>query len=292
MVQDTPLIKSKILSILRTKGPCLPVHIAREIESDILFSSAFLSELVSEKRVKLSYIRVGNSPLYYLPGQEPMLERFSNYLKSKEKEAFLLLKEKEFLVDSKQAPAIRVALREIRDFAVPFKNNEEIIWRFFRIPENQFNVGVIRKEEEKPEVLDIFDKEEPQNNVEEVKEEKKEKTEKVKTLKKQKTAKKKTKEDKFFNKIKEFISKKSLELVDIESFKKNEIVIRIRDNSKEKILIAYNKKKITETDITKAGKKASEFDLPYIVVGLGVIPKKLENLIDALRNISSIDQIK
>ena len=111
MVQDTSIIKNKILSFLRTRGPSLPVHVSTDIKSTILFTSAFLSELVSEKKVKISNMRVGSSPIYFIPGQEQLLERFSDNLKSKEKEAFLLLKEKKFLRDSIQHPAIRVAAR-------------------------------------------------------------------------------------------------------------------------------------------------------------------------------------
>ena len=88
--QDTTEIKQNIVNVLRNRGPCLPVHISSEVKISALFASAFLSELLSEKQLKLSYMRVGNSPLYLLPGQEPLLERFAHHLKSKEKEAFLL----------------------------------------------------------------------------------------------------------------------------------------------------------------------------------------------------------
>jgi hypothetical protein len=294
MVQNTEEIKDRIVSILKTKGPSLPVHIGREIKSSILFSSAFLSELISEKRIKISNMRVGNSPLYFLPGQEYQLERFSNFLKSKEKEAFLLLKEKKFLKDSTQAPAIRVALREIRDFAVPFKFENEIFWRYFLIPEEEFRKypkeekkevikikeAIEKKEiEEKP--LDIFGEEHP------------EKREKPKIKKKAKrTVKKKTKENKFFSKVKEFLSKKSIEIIDIENFGKKDIILRVREQNKEKLLVAYNKNKLTENDILKASKKASESKLPYIVLGNSGPLKKLENLIEAMKNLSSIEGIK
>ncbi|MFC1682475.1 hypothetical protein ACFL0X_02575, partial [Nanoarchaeota archaeon] len=72
--------------------------------------------------------RVGSSPVYFLEGQERGLEGFSNHLKSKEKEAFDLLKEKKFLGDSEIEPAIRVALRAIKDFAVPFERDGKVIW--------------------------------------------------------------------------------------------------------------------------------------------------------------------
>ena len=87
-------------------------------------------------------MKVGNSPVYFIPGQETMLEKFSEYLKSKEKEAFALLKEKRFLEDKKQDPAIRIALREIKDFAIAFKKDDEIFWRYFTIPENEFKLKI------------------------------------------------------------------------------------------------------------------------------------------------------
>jgi len=42
-IKDTSEIKEKIILILRKNGPSLPVHIAKEIETSILFTSAFLS---------------------------------------------------------------------------------------------------------------------------------------------------------------------------------------------------------------------------------------------------------
>ena len=94
-------------------------------------------------------MRVGSSPLYFIQGQEPMLEKFAEHLKSKEREAFTLLKEKSFLKDLEQLPAIRVALREIKDFAIPFRNGEEIVWRFLTAQEADFKDA----KEHKPKVL-------------------------------------------------------------------------------------------------------------------------------------------
>ncbi|MEX0920476.1 MAG: hypothetical protein WDZ69_02740 [Candidatus Pacearchaeota archaeon] len=296
--QDTSEIKNKIISTLRRNGPSLPVHIAKSIESSILFTSAFLSELLSEKKVKTSNMRVGSSSLYFLSGQEHLLEKFSHHLKSKEKEAHDLLKGKEILKDSEQEPSIRVALREIKDFAIPFKKNEEIFWRFFNVPENK------SEEEKQPEKetektaketpheekhkekeptsnnsLDIFDK----------------KTAKKKVVKK-KSGKKKTrttqKESDFFKKIKEFLSEESIELLDILNFGKKEILLRVRKNSQEKVLIAYNKKRINEKDILNASKKTKEFGLPYIIISKGEPLKKTSELIEALKNLNSIEKLK
>ena len=280
-IKDTSEIKEKIIFILRKNGPGLPVHIAKEIESSILFTSAFLSELASEKRIKISHMKVGNSPLYYLSGQEQLLEKFSHYLKSKEKDALTLLKEKKFIKDSEQDPAIRVALREIKDFAVPFKKDEEIFWRYFTIPITEFKITEKPKKIEKKKTektLDIFDASG--------------KKEIIKRTQKKKISKTSQKERNFFNKVKEFLTEKSIELIDIISFSRNEIVLRVKDTKGEKIVVAYNKKRVSDSDIIKAAKKSAEFNLPYMVLSLGEPLKKVHELIRAVKNLYSIEKLK
>jgi hypothetical protein len=354
--QDASHIREKILSILRIKGPTLPVHIAQETGMSMLFSSAFLSELLSDKKIKMSHMRVGNSPIYFVPGQEPQLERFSNYLKSKERDAFILLQEKKFLKDSEQNPAIRVALREIRDFAIHFKNNGEIIWRYFTIPESEFKQDIkpieehkyieakpkvfdkeerklgekiikdikiedieeIRKDNEKLERKEeeIKEKEEPKQielekeegeKIDEVKEESskheknkiiKEKDKKPSSkAKSQKAPKKESKKktqanENFFNKIKEYLSKKDIEILDIVDFSKDEAMLKTRKDNSEEILFAFNKKKISEKEILKASKKSSESGLNYSILCLGETPKKISDMVTAMKKLSNISKIE
>ena len=309
--QNASELKAKILFILKRRGPSLPVHIANETKLSMLFSSAFLSELVAEKKIKMSNMRVGNSPLYFIPGQEYMLEKFSNHLKSREKDAFFILKEKEFLEDSTQEPAIRVALRAIKDFAKPFKKEDKIIWRYFKIPEEDFESKEKIYEEKQIEIKTIssqIPKGVVAGNVVETKiipkELVQEKTEKplgifyekkVKKTSKTKTPKKKVsqkKNDKFFNKIKEFLAKKSIEILDIESFSKNDLILKVDIAGEEKLLVAYNKKRITEADIIKAYKKASELNLKYIILSLGEPLKKLNSFIEAIRNLGGIEKVE
>jgi len=322
--QDTSQLKEKILSILRIRGPGLPVQIARETGISPLFASAFLSEILSEKKIKLSHMRVGSSPLYLIPGQEQRLESFSHHLKSKEKDAFALLKEKRFLKDKSQEPAIRVALRAIRDFAIPFKHEEEIYWKYFTEKEENFKpqkqfkplpkseipikkqiiqeiktdeeklidlqieedkkiIESLTKEPEKEPELNIFDEKEPEKT-----KENQEIKKKAKSVKKAKTKN----DDKFFNKIKEYLQKENIDLIDLEGFNKNEIILKVKQNDQEKLLIAFNKKRITETDIIKASKKASEKNLTYLILSFGEPMKKLQNLIYALKNLSNIKKIE
>jgi hypothetical protein len=277
MVQDTSIIKGKIISFLKRNGPSLPVNIAREIETSPLFTSAFLSELVAEKRIKISNMKIGNSPLYFIQGQEFMLERFYPHLKSREKDAFEFLKEKKFLKDSEQEPAIRVALREIKDFAMAFKKDGEIIWKYFSVPEREFSLKEVKpklmpkKEIKKEKSLGIFEK-----------------------PKKPKAPRKtsREKENKLFNKVKEFLAEKSIQLLDIKSFSKNELSLRVKENEEEKLLVAYNKRRINDKDIIKASKKASELNLPHIIVSFGEPLKKVDELIKASKNLSSIEKLK
>jgi hypothetical protein len=260
--EDALKIKEKIISIFKDKGPCLPVNVAKETGLSILFASAFLSEFISEKKIKISNMKVGSSPLYFIPGQEKMLENFSDYLKSKEKEAFILLKEKKILKDSEQEPAIRVALRAIKDFAIFFNKNGEIYWRYFTVEEAEIK-------EKEPNIPD-------------------------KEIKKTKKAQKKktVKENKFFNIVKEFLSEKNVELLEILKFSKNELILKIKTNNEEKIAIAYNKKRVNENDIIKANKEASEFNLPYLILSLGEPLKKKNEFMAALKNLSSIEKLK
>jgi len=303
---DALQTKEKIISFIESKGPSLPIQVAKETGMNTIFSSAFLSELYNEKRLSMSNLRVGSSPLYFIPGQEPQLERFATYLKNKEKEAFQMLKEYKFLEDSKLHPAIRVALREIKDYAIPFKKDEEIFWKFFTISDDE-----IRNIIEKPAEVEIIQEKIIEESKKEIVEEVLEKTEKVldifdeekkvpkkkepaKKIKKETKSKKpnKKKDENFFNKIKEFLAEQKIEIVDIVNFKNDEAKIRVRKKDSEELLFAFNKKKITEKEILKANKEASEEKMKYSILSLGETTKKLNDFIDAIRNLSEIGKIE
>ena len=120
-MQDVIKTKERIISIIDEKGPSFPVQIARAINVSPLFTSVFLSELHEDNKLKTTNMKIGSSSLYFLQGQEQMLENFIEHLNQREKEAFYLIKKSQVLEDEKQSPIIRVALREIKDFAHPFK---------------------------------------------------------------------------------------------------------------------------------------------------------------------------
>lgn len=284
-MQNASEIKEKIVSIIQNNGPSLPSNIARKLDLSILFASAFLSELLSQKKLKISNLRVGNSPVYFISGQESKLENFSDHLNNKEKEAFLLLQEKKFLDDEIQQPAIRVALRAIKDFAIGFENEGKFFWRYFVVPESEFVNESNGLEKEK---IIEEDESEPEHDFEKDIESEEEIMSAKKIVKRKPSRKK---NDKFFNQVKEFLLQKSIEIVDIEGVSQGDLVLRVNENGKEKLIVAYNKKRISEIEVVKAHKKAAELGLNYTILGLGEPLKKLSGLIDAIRNLSSIEKL-
>lgn len=251
-------------------------------------------------------MKVGSSPVYFVPGQEPLLERYAHHLKSKEKDAFELLKNKKFLKDKEQHPAIRVALRMIKDFAIPFKKEGEFFWRYHTIPESELIIEKVQLNNPqkrgyplKENSLDIFDKSEekpiitlPKNQNKQEEMSKNEQKKEIKKTPKKVPKKSSGTNEKFFNKVKEFLNKNSIEIIGIEGFSKTDLILKINSNGKEQLLVAFNKKRITEADILKAHKKAQELNLKYVVFSLGEPLKKTLNFIEAIKDLEGIEKIE
>ncbi len=149
----------KIMQVLRMNGPVIPNQIAKAIGTDIIMASAMLSELCSKGIVKISSVKLGSSPLYYLPGQESRLQNYSSNLHEKERKAYELLKQEKVLRDSELEPVTRVALRGIKDFAIPLnvrvagKEEREIFWKWYLL-QNPEAEALIRKilEKSQPQI--------------------------------------------------------------------------------------------------------------------------------------------
>lgn len=331
-------IKEKILKYLLEKGPELPVHIAKHLSMNSIFASAFLSEMASEGMIKISDMKVGGSPIYYEPSTKPLLEKYFNYLGGKDKEACLLLKEKGILEDSSQPPVIRVALRGLKDFAFPFKNDDKSFWRYFLVSEEE----VKKRLEETPKITEvkkvseeIVEKKLPSEEKqiieqkaekiiqqedkktlelekinEELEKKKTELEELTKELeskskeksqikpKKEKISKKlrpirkeKPMDETFLNEIKQILEKKQIELIKIESFDKKQVLALIKTNGQEKLVAAFNKKKLENDEMIKISKIASAKNIQYIIMLKGEISKKTSETIEAHKRLSSIERI-
>jgi len=302
---DAVAVKEKILNLLKAKGPSLPIHISKETGLQTIFSGAFLSELAGDKTVKISNMKVGGSPLYYLPGQEEKLENFSQHLHGKEKEAFNLIKEKGILSDSDQHPAIRVALRAIKDFAIPFKSDNRIYWKYLTFSQDKIKELLegkekIEKEERKTteKVIEDIKKEKieitsPESRFEKIHPELaiKEKTLDIfEKEKAEKPVKIKTEPEQFLKEVQAFLTNKNFSIVKVEYSDKKEVVAKIIA-PEECLVFAFNKKKITEKELIKAYKKALTFKLPYMILIKDEVSKKMRDMIEAAKNLIKIDKI-
>lgn len=319
-------VNEKILDFVRLRGPCLPVHISKYLKISLIFSGAYLSQLSSEKEIKISNMKVGGSPLYYIPGQEQMLEKSYTYLPGKEREAFLLLKEKFILKDDEQEPAIRFALRQIRDFAFPLQFQEKLFWRFHSFLEqdalNKIKEAGIEKEVKKESKLEEEKKDE-EKKLEEREEEKKEKKHeehekpliKLKKIEEKKVGENKEKEslEKPLIRIKkteekkekeksvfvltaiDFLNREDIEILQEIEFKKKEYIAKVRINSDlgkmEFLCLAKDKKSITDIDLTIAMKTAQDFKLPALVISKADLNKKGNNYIQAWGNLVKFKRI-
>jgi hypothetical protein len=265
---ETKEIHQKIISILKERGPSLPIQIAKETEMSSLFISAFLSELTNEKRIKVSNLKVGGSPLYYLEGQEEKLEQFYKYLHPKEAEAFLLLKEKKVLKDSDQEPAIRVALRSIRDFAVGFRKDEEIYWRFHSMSEEEI------KEQEQPKKIKRI---EPK--IKQIKEPKPDVKFQNPLIREERPAQKKEKpKSDFVLRTIEFLNKEEFKIIEEKDYKTKEYNCIIEVNSNlgpiKFITQAKDKKTITDLDLKKILSESQRIPLPALMIYTQDLSKK------------------
>ncbi|MBN1157511.1 hypothetical protein JXA85_07865 [Candidatus Woesearchaeota archaeon] len=291
--------RDKALQFIKFRGPVIPVQIAKEIGTDILIASAVLSELSSTGLVKISSVKVGGSPLYYVAGQESKLQEYSKNLHEKEKKAYELLRQEKVLRDSSLQPVERVALREIRDFAKPLKvkinDSEEIFWKWYLIPTEEAE-GIIRKmvSQIRPQKKEIRKEEKQIENEPEIKKEPEPKREHVKELSEQKRLEPKQEapifldeasQDQFLKKLRDFFDTSRIDVIEQSVVKeKTEIDFVLNIPSSVGTLRYYckakNKKKCSDSDLSEAYEKGSIKKLPILFITTGELTKKAKRLLD------------
>ncbi|MEK6963046.1 MAG: hypothetical protein AABX70_01370 [Nanoarchaeota archaeon] len=127
------LTKENVLRIVQEQGPLLPIQIKKVLGGDTLLIGAILSELTDAKQIRVSAIKFGTSPAYYIPGQEKNLERLVPYLNSHQQKTIHLLKMEKVLEDKKQSTESRIALRQLPDFSISIEMKEKTYWKWHRL---------------------------------------------------------------------------------------------------------------------------------------------------------------
>ncbi len=294
----------KAFQIVRMKGPVLPVQIVKELGGNTMIAGAILSTLVSNKQVMMSNAKFGGSPVYYVKGQEHKLSILYDKLPEKEKEAYSMLKSKGILRDREQEPAIRVALRQIKDFALPLnvtiQDKTEVFWKWYLMNDENAS-GLIRNILEKTLPIKEKIQEKPQEIKKQVVEEKIQPKLQIQpevyTLKKIELFKKelekreqvveKPKKIKLDleSKIIDYLSRNNINKTYIEVIRKNReinMVIEIpsKIGSLTFFLKAKDKKIINDSDVILAYNEAQQKKLPVLFLSTGSLTKKAREYMD------------
>ena len=267
-IQD---LRTKVLEIVRSSGPVLPVQVSRKLGTDTIFAGAVLSELIASKQIKISTAKIGGSPVYYVQGQEEKLSLLFSNLPEKEKEAYNLLKSNQFLKDKDQEPSIRVALRNLKDFAVQLNINNELMWKWHLAKDEELQY-VLQKQQTQPKI-------EIQQSIikPEVKIQQKQETKP--RLQKQKY------DDNFLIQIQNFLNNNKIIIIDQQIIRKNteiNMTVKVPSNlgELEFLLIAKNKKTVSDSDLTLAFNKAQLKNLPALFLSSGDLTKKAKDYLE------------
>jgi len=288
-----PDLREKALGYIKQYGPVIPVQLSKELHTDILMAGAILSELVANKMVKITSVKRGGSPFYYTSGQEYKLQNLKEHLHEKEQEAYSLLSKEKVVKDKDVGPVLRVALRALKDYAIPItvtsRNGEELFWRWYLSSEQDVKKRVellltdAVQEEKKEEIQTIsYPQGEPQEKriplvqKEVIKEKPLPVREEKKILK--------PVEKPFDNLVRAYFTKHDFSIVVEESVRKNRehsYVARIPSQigKLDFYVKIKNKKVITPTDLSLAYSEGQLKKLPVLFISNGVLTKKAqENL--------------
>ncbi len=304
--------REEILNFIKYKGPVLPVQIAKHVNTNILFASAMLSELVSRKILKISHASIGGSPLYYLPGQESSMdERLCKSLGGREKQVYELLKSSKILREKDLEPWQRIAVKSINDFSVPINvkagEDTEVFWKYHLVSDEEAKPIISHTlEEVYSEQIQLTNSavqetvvtpnglsqeipteqtfvKQPKASVQQPLVAEVQNIEEVKIVKIKKEPKKV--DTNFYVKVLDFIKDNKVEILKEEVVKKDkeiDFVVNLATNfGKLRYLIkAKNKPAINEADISIAFSEGQLKKMPVILLTNGKANKKASLLVD------------
>ena len=268
------------LDFVRQNGPILPSQVSTTINTNILFASAILSELVDKKKVKITHIKKGGSPFYYVEGQEEKLMDLAENLKEKVKEAYDIISQKQVIRDIDAEPWLRVALRDLKDFVIPlsvnFQGRHETFWKWY-LTSNENAKGFIKeivgskKGQEEEEITNV-----PQQ---------KEVVEQKKLVEQPKQELDAGPEKEFFEEILKYFKSSEMYVISQNIVRKGRefnFVIDVPSNlGKLRYFVKFkNKKSITDKDLLSALDEASKKKLPVLFLTNGELSKKAQEYID------------
>lgn len=296
-VNKVLMLKDQIFNFVKTEGPALPAQVSKHLNSSLMFVSALLSELTSNEQLKLTHAKIGGSPLYYATGQEYKLaQMLKAYMGPLALSALELIEQKKIIYDAECDPTTRLALKELKDFAVLLKvkvgENEEMFWKWFLLTD-QDTKELIGKKLEK-----LYKKEEVQKPLTEqkiLKDKPKRKYTKKKPVKEKDieiSSEDKTFAVDFENVIIELLKMNNITIIEKQIIKKNRefnFVVKIPSSIGDLTYFvkAKNKRTVNEGELLLAFTEGQGLKLPTLYISNAELNKKTQLYMDKnMRGIS------
>ena len=280
------------LQFVRENGPIQPVQLAKRINTNILFASAILSELSDKGKVKITSIKKGGSPFYYTEGQEEKLMNLAVHLTPKVKEAYDILSQQLVVRDSDAQPWMRVALRDLKDYAVSlsvnYNENHETFWKWYLISNDDAKEQIKKILNKKDESVDPIKEEVKEEIVEKIIEKVVEEPVKETLIEKPKLLqeiKEKAVSELSGDFINDYFKSKEMYVISQNVVKKSKeinFIVDIPSNlGKLRYFVKYkSKKSISDKDLLDALKEAALKNLPLLYLSDGSLSTKAQKYID------------
>lgn len=280
--------EEKIMQLIRMAGPTLPSVAAKSIDTEVYLAAAILSGLVQNNHLKISHLRVGSSPLYFIEGQESKVrERLHKELNDLEKKALERMKELKVAFPNDLYPQERVLLNEIKDFVEHLKikiGEEELdVWKHYSVNDDELNRMIEEKLKPKTEIQE--EKPAPETVVqEEIKDAEKQEPESVANEEKpkKKRSQARTASD-FEKKIDDYLKEKGIEIILTKQISKGESmhdVILETPLGPQNFLIKIKKKSsIGESDISTFYAECMHHKKPGILFVPKAMNKKTKDFV-------------
>lgn len=285
-------------------SPLLPNTVAKALNTNGILAGAMLSEMVAKGLLKTSTLKVGGSPLYYLPGKEEQLLNFSSYLNEKDKRTLSLLQELKVIREKDCEPLVRVSLSLIKDFSKPllveYNGIQETFYKYFLVTDEEAKQlikaqlepaqeAVKPKQEEKKSVKEEFKTEKIER--ESKKEIKEEQTIETPVKKPEKPKKIEAPAGDFWEQLLAHFSTHKITIQEHTVVKKKtdfDLIVEIPSPVGKLTYYckARSKKKLTDADISSAYVTGQIKKLPTIFITDGELNKKAQELASQLKGLT------
>ncbi|MDO8656337.1 MAG: hypothetical protein Q7K45_03800 [Nanoarchaeota archaeon] len=296
--------QDKIMQFLRMNGPSLPSKIGKLLGTDLLLASAHLSDLISQGKVKVSSLKIGGSPLYYMPGQEHQLSHYaSGNMNPKDVAVLHSLQDKKLLREAQLPLLDKVALRSLKDFAIPLQvtvdGQKELFWKWHLCSAQEANellsayfapaprdiepaaepTLAAPSEPELPVQTTLMSSSAPISENHD--------PDHLKAVTKLKEkVKRKKQEEEFFPEVEDICKKLKISIEQKETIRKNaELELIIKVPSAVGVMTyfckAKNKAKCDEKDLSAAYMQAQIKKLPLLLLYTGELTKKAQEMLDS-----------